>query len=50
MTAICSNNNSNFQATFDDANKMCGERNMNLISFEKLAESDLVSDFISELG
>lgn len=38
------------QATFDDAQKMCRDRNMNLVSFEKLAESDLVSDFISGLG
>jgi len=38
------------EASFDDASKLCGERNMEIASFESLLESDMVSDFVGSLG
>jgi hypothetical protein len=38
------------QATYDDALKVCKNRNMDLASFESLLESEMVTDFVEGLG
>jgi len=38
------------QATASEAQKLCEKRNMNLASFEKPKENDMVTDFIGALG
>jgi hypothetical protein len=37
-------------ATYAEATRLCAERNMDLASFETLAEIDTVGDFLAELG
>jgi hypothetical protein len=36
--------------TYAEATRLCAERNMDLASFETLAEIDTVADFLAELG
>jgi hypothetical protein len=38
------------QASAKEAQDFCKDRNMNLASFEKALESDMVTDFIGALG
>lgn len=38
------------QANYNDAQKICGGRDMNLASLETIAENDLVQDWLGDLG
>jgi hypothetical protein len=38
------------QATFDEAQKICGSRDMSLASLETIAENDAVKDWLGEMG
>lgn len=38
------------KANYVDAQKLCGTRDMGLVSLENLAENDVVQDYLGSLG